>query len=259
MRDLSLALLQTATHWHDPAANRAHFDGLLRDLAGGGVDLVVLPEMFSTGFTMASTEVAETMDGPTVAWLRERARDLDAGVCGSVVIEDGGRHYNRFLLALPDGALHHYDKRHLFRMAGEHEHYAPGTRRLVVPFRDWRICPQVCYDLRFPVFSRNRDDYDLLLYVANWPAPRAEQWRALLTARAIENQCWLAAVNLVGRDGNGVEYAGGSGIWDPLGGNRAFGAGSAQTIRLRLEAGPLEALRRDFPAWRDADRFTLEP
>ncbi|MEE4360086.1 MAG: amidohydrolase [Pseudomonadales bacterium] len=257
MRDLKLSLVQCATHWHDPAANRAAFAEHLAAI-GSGRDLILLPEMFSTGFTMDAAGQAETMDGPTVAWMQAQAQALGAAIGGSLVIEDGGAHFNRFVLAHADGRIDHYDKRHLFRMAGEHEHYAPGRRRCIVELHGWRLCPQVCYDLRFPVFSRNRGDYDLLLYVANWPAARAQQWRALLEARAIENQCWLAAVNIVGTDGNAVAYAGGSGVWDPLGRLRAFGAESAQTLHLTLDGETLDACRRSFPVWMDADRFALD-
>jgi predicted amidohydrolase len=260
VRDLRVTLVQTSTHWHDPTANRALFTARLAALEP--TDLVVLPEMFSTGFTMASAEQAETMDGPTVGWLREQAARLDAVVCGSVVIEEGGAHYNRFLAALPDGELVCYDKRHLFRMADEHAHYAPGSERVVFTFRDWRICPQVCYDLRFPAFARNRLDdaeagYDLLLYVANWPARRAAQWRALLAARAIENQAWVVGVNVIGEDGAGVIYRGDSGVWS-FTGEAALGLEDRDAdARFALSRTALDDWRSSFPAWKDADAFTL--
>ena len=260
MRDLTVTLVQTATHWHDAAANRALFTERLAALAP--TDLVVLPEMFSTGFTMASAEQAETMDGPTVAWMRAQAAQLDAAVCGSVVIEEGGRCFNRFLAALPDGELAHYDKRHLFRMADEHAHYAPGEARVVFTFRGWRICPQVCYDLRFPAFARNRLDdaeagYDLLLYVANWPARRAAQWRALLAARAIENQAFVAGVNVIGEDGAGVTYRGDSGLWSFSGEAEAELGDRDGDARIALSRSALDDWRAAFPAWKDADAFTL--
>lgn len=260
MRDLRVTLVQTRTHWHDPAANRALFAERLAALEA--TDLVVLPEMFSTGFTMASAEQAETMDGPTVAWLAEQAARLDAAVCGSIVIEDGGRHFNRFVAALPDGELVCYDKRHLFRMADEHAHYAPGSERVVFTFRDWRICPQVCYDLRFPAFVRNRLDdeaagYDLLLFVANWPARRAGQWRALLAARAIENLAFVAGVNVVGEDGAGVVYSGDSGVWSFSGEAEVELGDRDGDERVTLSRTALEDWRSAFPAWMDADRFGL--
>lgn len=263
MRDLRVTLVQSATRWHDAAANRALFDARLAKVERGATDLVVLPEMFSTGFTMASAEQAETMDGPTVAWLQAQAASLDAAVCGSLVIEDAGRYVNRFLAALPDGELVVYDKRHLFRMAGEDEHYAAGQERVVFTFRDWRICPQVCYDLRFPTFCRNRLDdpaaaYDLLLFVANWPAARALHWRTLLGARAIENQAWVVAVNVLGTDGAGVTYQGDSGVWS-FSGEATLALGDADRDGVcTLDAAGLQDWRATFPAWKDADAFTLD-
>lgn len=257
MRDLKLTLLQTETVWHDPPANRLAYGERLARLDGPG-DVVVLCEMFSTGFTMASSEQAETMDGPTVAWMLEQAKRMDAVLCASAVIREGDAYFNRLLWARPDGRLEHYDKRHLFRMAGEHAHYAAGQERRVFQWRDWRICPQICYDLRFPVFSRNRNDYDLLLYVANWPAPRTAQWLALLRARAIENQCYVAGVNRIGLDGNDVPYAGGTGCWDPLGRTLVEAGEVHQVLQVELDGAALGAYRSGFPAWMDADGFHIE-
>ena len=266
MRDLRVTLVQCSTHWHDAAANRADFAARIAAL-DSPTDLIVLPEMFSTGFTMASESQAEPMDGPTVAWLREQADATDAAVAGSVVIVEDGRHYNRFLAALPGGGLVSYDKRHLFRMAGEHDHYAAGTQRCIFDWRGWRICPQVCYDLRFPVFARNRiaavDDgaeggaYDLLLYVANWPARRAAHWKTLLAARAVENQSWVVGVNVVGRDGAGVDYCGDSGVWAPDGAAQAALGDGERTERVTLDRRALDEWREAFPAWKDADAFSL--
>lgn len=262
MRDLTVSLVQAATAWHDAAANRAMFERRMDGLGDPG-DLVVLPEMFTTGFTMDSAGQAESMDGESVAWLREQAARLGAAVCGSLVIADDGRHYNRFLLARPDGDLVHYDKRHLFRMAGEHEHYSPGAERVVFEVAGWRVAPQVCYDLRFPAFVRNRHEdrawsYDLLLYVANWPGRRAAHWRALLPARAIENLACVAAVNVVGTDGAGVDYVGGSGAWDAQGGRLAEAGARPQDLKVTFSAEELAEWREAFPAWLDADDFTLD-
>lgn len=257
MRNLSLTMIQTDTVWHDPPANRRLHGEHLASLGSPG-DVVVLCEMFSTGFTMASVEQAEPMDGPTVRWMLEQAAGLDAVLCGSVVIREQGVCYNRFIWARPDGEVEHYDKRHLFRMADEPSHYAAGRTRRVFTWRDWRICPQVCYDLRFPVFSRNRSDYDLLLYVANWPAPRTSQWLALLKARAIENQCYVAGVNRIGLDGNDVPYAGGSGCWDPLGRSLVEAGEVHQVLQVELDGEALRAYRSNFPAWMDADQFHIE-
>ncbi|HEU4774688.1 MAG TPA: amidohydrolase, partial [Lysobacter sp.] len=215
MSNLRISLIQGATLWHDPAGNRDYYGGLMSSLRGL-TDLVVLPETFTSGFSNEAITDAEAMDGETVAWLRGQAASLDAAVTGSVQIRDGDRVVNRMLFAKPDGELHHYDKRHLFRYADEHKRYAAGRDRITVEWKGWRICPLVCYDLRFPVYSRNRFDverkggldYDLLIYVANWPAARAYPWKTLLRARAIENLCFVAGLNRVGTDGNGLQYAG---------------------------------------------------
>ena len=256
MQDLTVTLVQSPLAWHDPAANRAHFTEVLRSLPGP-TDLVVLPEMFTTGFTMAAAAQAETMAGPTLAWLAERARELSAVVCGSLIVAEGGRHYNRCVWMPPDGQALHYDKRHLFRMAGEHEHFAAGSARLVAHLKGWRVCPLVCYDLRFPVWSRGADAFDLMVYVANWPAARRSAWRALLPARAVENQCYVAGVNRTGTDGAGVGYAGDSTVHDHLGQCLAdLGAGPG-TVSVTLELDALRRYREKFPAWRDADPFRL--
>lgn len=257
MRDLTVTLIQTDTVWHDPSANRRAYDLRLARLQGPG-DVVVLCEMFSTGFTMAAEEQAEPMHGPTVTWMLEQAARLDAVLCGSVVIKDGDACFNRFIWARPDGVVEHYDKRHLFRMANEQAHYAAGQERRVFAWRDWRICPQVCYDLRFPVFSRSHGDYDLLLYVANWPAARTSQWSALLKARAIENQCYVAGVNRIDIDGNDVAYSGGSGCWDPWGRSMVEAGEVHQVLQVELDRQALDAYRSSFPAWMDADQFHID-
>ncbi len=254
MRTLNVALVQADLHWHDPTANRALFDDLIGDVEA---DLIVLPEMLSTGFTMASREVAETMDGDTVAWLRALAAKKGATVSGSVVIRDAGRCYNRLVWMPPDDRETIYDKRHLFRMAGEHEHYAAGESRVNVQLGDWRIRLSVCYDLRFPVWLRSRGDYDALLCVANWPAARQTAWNTLLRARAVENLCYTIAVNRVGRDGNGVDYRGGSGVYGPEGDALAEVFDREAVVTVSLDLDQLDAYRQQFPAWRDADGFEI--
>ncbi|MEO8445701.1 MAG: amidohydrolase [Gammaproteobacteria bacterium] len=258
MQDLSVTLLQSGLAWHDPATNRAHFEGMIGTLTEP-TDIIVLPEMFSTGFTMDVQGQAETLSGPTVRWLAEMARRSGAVVCGSLVIEDGGRYYNRCLWAAPDGSQQHYDKRHLFRMAREHEHYAAGETRLVVDLKGWRICPLVCYDLRFPVWSRGANAFDLLLYVANWPAARRSAWQLLRPARAVENQCYVAGVNRLGSDGQGVDYAGDSGVHDYLGNPLADLGGTPGAHTAQLDGAGLVRYREKFPAWQDADGFRLAP
>jgi len=262
--DLRVTLVQADTAWHDPAANRARIADALH--GGAGTDLVVLPETFTTGFSNDAVAGAETMDGETVAWMRALARAHDAAVTGSVQIRDGDGVFNRLVFATPDGAVRHYDKRHLFRMAREQEWYAAGEQRIVVEFRGWRICPLVCYDLRFPVYSRNRADptrggaleYDLLLYVANWPAARQEAWRTLLRARAMENLCYVVGVNRAGTDGNGHPYHGGSIATDPVGETVVECAAAPQVAHAALSLERLAAHRRRFPAHLDADGFTID-
>jgi predicted amidohydrolase len=253
---LRVTLVQTELDWQEPAANRrrlaAHFRGL-----AGHTDLVLLPEMFSTGFSMDAAGLAEEMGGPTVGWMREEAAAMGCVVAGSLIVRDGGRHYNRFVFARPDGRLEHYDKRHLFRMAGEDSHFVPGDRRVVVEIKGWRICPMVCYDLRFPVWSRNRGDFDLLAYVANWPARRATAWSALLRARAIENVCYVAGVNRIGKDGNGASYAGDSVALDFLGQPLSSEGGGDRVETAVLDMESLKAFRESFPVHLDADDFRL--
>ncbi|MVN75962.1 amidohydrolase [Hymenobacter sp. HMF4947] len=260
MNDFSISLVQSSLHWHDPAANRQMLAELLASALpeSGLTDLIVLPEMFTTGFSMEAAQ-AEPADGPTLAWLREQAARYNAVLTGSVLLTEGGRYYNRLLWVRPDGTFSSYDKRHLFRLAGEHEVYTPGTCRLVEEWRGWRIMPLICYDLRFPVWSRNRQaaPYDLLLYVANWPQPRIEAWKALLQARAIENLAYTAGVNRLGTDGNGHDYPGQSALLD-MRGDYLAQAGNRQTVLTRtLRAAPLQEFRQQLPALFDADDFEL--
>jgi len=257
VQDLTISLLQTPLAWHDPAANRAHFGELLQSLPAE-TDLAILPEMFTTGFTMDAEGLAEPMAGPTPGWMAAMARETGITLCGSLVIEDEGHFFNRCIWASPDGNHRHYDKRHLFRMAGEHEHYTAGTERLIVELNGWRICPLVCYDLRFPVWSRGINEYDLLIYVANWPAARRSAWTTLLPARAVENLCYVAGVNRVGRDGNGIDYAGDSAVYDFLGNALADSGDKAGAETVTLDHDALRRYREKFPAWRDADGFRLD-
>lgn len=263
--DLRVSLVQGDTRWHDPAGNRAYYGALLAPLAGK-TDLVILPETFTSGFSNEAIDKAEGMDGPTVAWIREQAVLLGAAVTGSVQLRVGQGVYNRLLWATPDGELQHYDKRHLFRYGNEHLRYAAGNDRLSVEWKGWRINPQVCYDLRFPVFCRNRFDverpgdldFDLQIFVANWPSARAYPWRTLLRARAIENLCFVAAVNRVGVDGNDLHYAGDSAVIDFLGQPQVEVREVEQVVTTTISAAALAAHRARFPAMLDADAFTLD-
>lgn len=258
MPDLRVTLVQSMLQWEDAPANRKQFEERFVGLKGT-TDLVVLPEMFNTGFTMDSAAVAESMDGPTVAWMREQAAALDAALYGSLVILENGTYTNRGLFVRPDGSITGYDKRHLFRMANEHQHFSPGEERVVVDWRGWRVLLQVCYDLRFPVFSRNKGDYDLVLYVACWPEVRRYPWSQLLIARAIENLAYVVGVNRVGMDGKGIHYSGDSAAVDFKGEVLVeLEAGREMLRTLRLHGQSLLDFRERFPAQLDVDRFTLE-
>ena len=258
MPDLTISFVQTELHWHDAAANRTAIDQHLTQLTGP-TDLIVLPEMFTTGFSMEAAGQAETMAGPTVTWLREKAAAHDAVVTGSVIIEENGAYFNRLLWVRPDGNVSHYDKRHLFTLAGEQHTYTPGRTRLVEEWRGWRICPLVCYDLRFPIWSRNQplEPYDLLLYVANWPAVRRTAWTTLLRARAIENVTCALGVNRIGHDGLGHDYAGDSALIDAQGNylTEAQDQGGIFTHTLRRKE--LDNFRAKFTALNDGEAFEL--
>lgn len=262
MRDLSnlsnlnIALVQTTLVWHDCKANHAHFEELLEQAQGA--DLVILPEMFTTGFSMDSETLAEPENGVTSKWLLAQAKRINAVVTGSIIMRAAdGSHRNRLLWARPDGELLHYDKRHLFRMAGEHEHYSPGERQVQFELKGWRIRPLICYDLRFPVWSRGAQDTDLLLYTANWPGARRQHWNRLLPARAIENLCYVAAVNRIGTDGKGFAYTGDSQVLD-FQGESLLNIGEADGVfHVSLSAESLSAYRQKFPAYLDADTFQI--
>lgn len=256
MRDLTVSLLQRELAWEDAGANRASFEADLSALPED-TDLVILPEMFTTGFSMDSASVAETDAEATRPWLVEQARQHNVAITGSLAVRSGGRNYNRLLFVTPDGESSHYDKRHLFRMSGEQNHYDAGDERLIVNYRGWRICPLICYDLRFPVWSRNAGDYDLLLYVANWPAKRRFHWRQLLIARAIENQSYCIGVNRVGRDGNAIDYCGDSLVLAADGRTLLDCEAQSGVFTTTLDAEAMNLYRRKFPCHRDADAFSL--
>ena len=254
---LDCLLVQAQLFWADAAANRRQLEATVRG-QGAGCDLVVFPETFTSGFLGDAEAEPETMQGATVAWMKSLAAEMGCVLCGSVAIATAKGRVNRFLWVQPDGGLHHYDKRHLFSFGGEDKRYVAGSERKVFEYAGWRVCAQVCYDLRFPVWCRNRGDYDLLVFVANWPEPRTPAWTALLKARAIENQCYVIGVNRSGRDPRGLEYAGGSAVYDPLG--RAvleLGAGQCSG-RARIEMDQVVSIRRELPFQQDADDFRLD-
>jgi len=263
MSDLFITMIQSKLYWQDKVKNLEMFEERINSIVGH-TDIIVLPEMFNTGFTMDTKECAEEMHGPTMDWMQKMAASKQAIVVGSLIIQEGGKFFNRLIWSSPDGIVENYDKRHLFRMAGEDMHFAEGAQRVVFQHKGWNICPLICYDLRFPVWSRNRHisegfDFDCLIYIANWPEKRAHAWNSLLPARAIENLAYVVGVNRVGSDGNGIHYSGDSGIYDFQGLRiskmERFGERS-ETIGLSYDS--LQAFRNQFPAYLDADRFQIE-
>ncbi|MCK0124841.1 amidohydrolase [Gelidibacter sp. F2691] len=213
---LNIALIQSELSWENPEQNRRDFTQKIEGLADN-VDLVVLPEMFTSGFTMNPAQIAETMTGDTITWLKAIANKIQLAITGSLVIKEDGNYYNRMVFVHPNGTIEHYDKRHTFTLAGEDRVYTAGTKKLIVKYKGWNICPLICYDLRFPVWSRNAEHYDLLIYVANWPSSRITAWDTLLRARAIENMTYCVGVNRVGTDANNNDYSGHSVAYDVLG------------------------------------------
>jgi omega-amidase len=211
----NIATIQTHLTWENKATNMDMFDEHIYSIKNEKVDLIVLPEMFTTGFSMNPSTLAENSDdSPTLLWLHEKAKMTNAAICGSFIVREDEKYYNRLYFVTPQNDIYHYDKRHLFAFAGEDEHYTAGTAKIIVEWRGWRICPLICYDLRFPVWSRNVENYDLLLYVANWPERRINAWKTLLAARAIENQAYCVGVNRTGYDNNRIFHSGGSQIVD---------------------------------------------
>lgn len=265
MQDLKITLIQSEIHWEDIEANLAMFEEKIWQISGTATDVIVLPEMFTTGFTNPTPKLAEHMNMRTTKWMKQMADQTGALILGSFITTVHDRYYNRLLWMEPGGNYKTYDKRHLFRMANEHKHYAQGESLLIGTWKGWRICPLVCYDLRFPVWSRNRWDatsqklnYDLLVYVANWPTARIDAWTTLLKARAIENLSYVVGVNRVGIDDNGIEYNGSSAIISPKGEAIVSIEGMEDVRTLDVSANSLHAFRDRFPAHYDADEFSIE-
>jgi omega-amidase len=253
---MKITLIQTSLAWEDAETNRQNFIRLIESIED--TDMIVLPEMFSTGFTMAPEAVAEAMDGRTITWMKNIASQKECAVTGSIVIQENGNYYNRLLFVLPSGEIKTYDKRHLFSLAGEDKAYTNGKERLIVEYNGWKICPLICYDLRFPVFSRNTEEYDLLLYVANWPAPRVLAWDTLLRARAIENLCYVAGVNRTGQDNNGHNYPGHSQIFNHLGKTLLEPTDAEGVFTIELDKQAMLETRQKFSFLDDRDSFTLQ-
>ncbi len=260
MEDLKITIVQTSLHWENVDANLAMFSEKLKNIAPASTDLIILPEMFSTGFTMNASEVAEVMNGKAVTWLKKTAAEKKCVITGSLVIREDGKYYNRLVWMRPDGTYETYDKRHLFRMGEENNTYTAGKKRIITSIKGWKICPLVCYDLRFPVWCRNvNQEYDLLVFVANWPEVRNYPWKQLLIARAIENQVYLAGVNRIGKDGNDFNHTGDSAVLNfkglPISKTKASEE-SVETVTLSYKE--LEEFRKVFPVALDADRFRIE-
>ena len=253
--NLHLTALQIPLVWEAPQTNRAYIDVQLQAISNP-TDLILLPEMFTTGFTMHPEKIAESMDGPTVQWMRLWAERLEAALAGSIVIQEGGQFFNRMLFVCPDGTLHYYDKHHTFTLAGEDQVYTAGRQAGIITYMGWKICLRICYDLRFPVWSRNTQDYDLLIYVANWPTARIQAWDTLLQARAIENMSFVAGVNRIGQDEKGHTYPGHTALYDGLG-KRLSGALSTaeKAVTAELNYLELQALRKRLRFLEDRDNF----
>ena len=254
---MKIAIIQTDLIWENPKANRVQFKQKINTITHH-VDLIVLPEMFSTGFSMFPESLAEKMQGETVNWMLNLAKDKNIAICGSIIIEENGHYYNRFLFVHPNGKIETYDKRHLFSLAGEHKQYTQGTEKVIIEYKDWKICPQICYDLRFPVFSRNIEEYDLLIYVANWPKPRIYAWDALLRARAMENMSFVVGVNRIGLDGNMHEYVGRSIILDELGSTILDANEGDGVFIATLDKAKMYQTRKKLNFLNDRDVFEIE-
>jgi len=258
MQDLTVTLVQTELYWENIQANLSELEEKLWSVQDNA-DLIVLPEMFNTGFTMNAPTLAEPMNLTTTKWMKQMAAQKQAVICGSFIVKEKDNFYNRFLWVTPEGQISYYDKRHLFRMANEHETFSMGKEKLIVELKGWKVCPLVCYDLRFPVWSRNvKNEYDILLYVANWPAARQSAWNTLLPARAVENLCYTIGVNRCGEDGKGIAYQGDSRI-DDFYGNNLLHLGKEESIStFEFDKEKLEKYRQKFPAYLDADRFEID-
>lgn len=248
---MRITLIQSTLHWENIAANLEMFDEKLANIAP--TDLIVLPEMFSTGFSMNAAALAETMQGTAIQWMRKQAASQQAAITGSLIIQENENYYNRLIWMLPDGTYQYYDKRHLFTMAKEEETYTAGQEKIMIEYMGWKICPFICYDLRFPVWNRNTTDYDIAIYVANWPDRRAYHWRSLLLARAIENQCFVIAVNRVGTDGKDFYYSGHSAVIDPAGEIVYQCADKEDVFTTVLSLAHLKEVRSKLPFLKDRD------
>jgi predicted amidohydrolase len=254
MENLKITIIQPDIVWENIQANLDKYLAIIDKI--DSTDLIILPEMFTTGFSMKPEILKEKMDGNSVQWMKKMAKEKDASVVGSLIIEENGKIFNRSIWVFPDGKTEFYDKRHLFAMGQEHLHYSQGKEKLVVEYKGWRFCPLICYDLRFPVWSRNAENYDVLIYMANWPSPRHHHWKALLVARAVENQSYCIGVNRTGIDGSGLKYLGDSCLIFPNGDVEFMGENElAQTFEISYT--DLHDYRKKFPFLADRDKFQI--
>jgi omega-amidase len=254
---MKIAIIQAPLFWENPKENRIYFEGKINSISENK-DLIVLPEMFTTGFTMRPELVADTMQGETVIWLQELAIAKKCAITGSVVIKENDNFYNRMLFVFPSGEIQFYDKKHLFTLAGEDKVYTSGKQKGIVNYLDWKICLQVCYDLRFPVFSRNSEDYDLIIYVASWPKIRINAWDTLLKARAIENMSYVIGVNRIGEDDNGYHYIGHSQVVDYLGEYVVEPTESEGVFTAELDKEKMISTRQKLGFLDDRDNFEIK-
>jgi predicted amidohydrolase len=258
MQHLKLALLQVDIVWQDAKQNRINFLEIINQISEA-VDVIVLPEMFSTGFSMQPEPIAETMQGETVKWMQQLASEKNTAICGSLIISEEKKFYNRFLFVHPSGRIEKYNKRHLFTLAGEEKIYTSGTEKIIIDYNGWKICPLVCYDLRFPVWARNVENYDVLLYVANWPKPRISAWDILLKARAIENLCYIVGVNRIGFDANSLAYNGHTAAYDCLGAQLATTNENEEGfIVVEFDKNHISAIRNSLNFLKDKDTFEIK-
>jgi predicted amidohydrolase len=263
MSTLTITGIQTTLHWENPLANRSMFEEKIKDIKEK-TEIIILPETFSTGFSMKPRELAETMEGETIQWMKRIASEKKAIITGSVIIKENGNYHNRLIWMLPNGHHGVYDKRHLFNYGGEGNEFSSGTKRLIASVKGWKINLLVCYDLRFPVWARQQiqeesPEYDVLIYVANWPEKRNRAWKTLLQARAIENQCYVVGVNRVGNDGNNINHSGDSMVVDPMGEILYTKANEEDIFTVTLQKEKLDDVRRRLPFWKDGDNFMMQP
>jgi predicted amidohydrolase len=251
---MTITTIQTDIIWENISENLKQYQSKIENLKS---DIIILPEMFSTGFTMNPEKIAESMKGSTVNWMKENSKKVNSAICGSTIIKEKNKYYNRFIWVEPSGKVKYYDKKHLFSFAGEDEKYTPGNSKLIIDYKGWRICPLICYDLRFPVWSRNVENYDILIYVANWPSKRKHAWKNLLISRSIENQCYTIGVNRIGSDSNNNLYSGDTSLISALGEILYINSHVEDVYTTTLDKNDLIKIRNKFPVLNDKDNFKI--